>query len=156
MTLIRRDSDFTPGILSKIEISSASLHPSKPMMESFMAFTRNFPGLRFTPSFNLEVESSPPRSSSRNEPDSAKKKVHECNICLMSFSKKSNLIRHVQALHEARRKYRCECGETFNQSGNLNRHRKSFGHFNQSFLDRQEALRRKAENKNKDTPEKKK
>eukprot|EP00188_Purpureofilum_apyrenoidigerum_P003622 Plantae.Rhodophyta-Purpureofilum_apyrenoidigerum.ctg38459.p1 GENE.Plantae.Rhodophyta-Purpureofilum_apyrenoidigerum.ctg38459~~Plantae.Rhodophyta-Purpureofilum_apyrenoidigerum.ctg38459.p1 ORF type:complete len:165 (-),score=13.84 Plantae.Rhodophyta-Purpureofilum_apyrenoidigerum.ctg38459:262-756(-) len=50
-------------------------------------------------------------------------KTHKCRQCTSSFTTRSNLVVHVQTVHQGLRPYTCDqCGRNFGTKGTMNRH----------------------------------
>eukprot|EP00188_Purpureofilum_apyrenoidigerum_P000485 Plantae.Rhodophyta-Purpureofilum_apyrenoidigerum.ctg12108.p1 GENE.Plantae.Rhodophyta-Purpureofilum_apyrenoidigerum.ctg12108~~Plantae.Rhodophyta-Purpureofilum_apyrenoidigerum.ctg12108.p1 ORF type:complete len:415 (-),score=52.03 Plantae.Rhodophyta-Purpureofilum_apyrenoidigerum.ctg12108:809-2053(-) len=69
-------------------------------------------------------------SGSKSGSDSRRKKVAEspvrCNLCNAEFSRKRDLRRHVEGVHEDLRRFKCdECSSAFTQQVHLKNHKKA-------------------------------
>lgn len=61
------------------------------------------------------------RNTKRRRGESSR--VHTCRQCSSSFTTHSNLVVHVQTVHEGLRPYVCElCNRSFGTKGTMNRH----------------------------------
>mmetsp|Transcript_3084 Transcript_3084/g.9400 ORF Transcript_3084/g.9400 Transcript_3084/m.9400 type:complete len:160 (-) Transcript_3084:46-525(-) len=75
-----------------------------------------------TPESWPEIPRSEKRSTEKKDRGEGSK-THKCRQCTSSFTTRSNLVVHVQTVHQGLRPYTCDhCGRNFGTKGTMNRH----------------------------------
>ena len=81
-----------------------------------------FPSSNQTNSTQSPFPESPLRSLSRDDSEKGKEKPFKCHYCVMSFTRSSDLQRHL-LIHNSNKPYKCEeCDREFTWFGNFQKH----------------------------------